>query len=352
MSNDHEAARRGAAPHPANADPAFAWAEARLARRGGAEAVTWSALPAQASHRRFYRATFPPSAAGEPAVAPGSAILMASPPALEQNTQFARLAPLFRQAGIGVPQIHAFAEEEGWFLLEDLGDRHLDEVYATPARNTALDSALETLHALQAVRDPAVPPYTAARFRDELVIFTEWFVEGFLAAAPEVGITADAFGLLVGATQSQVQCCVHRDYHCRNLLLRSDGRIGVVDFQDALMGPAAYDLASLLRDCYYVFSEAEVARWRDRYLARTGLPLDPAVFPRDLDLTAVQRQLKAIGIFARLWLRDDKRTHLQWIEPVLARVIALAAAYAELAPLAAWLRKLQPAAANRLAGIG
>jgi N-acetylmuramate 1-kinase len=173
-------------------------------------------------------------------------------------------------------------------------------------------------------------------------------VEGLLAETPDPAVTGDVFGLLVENTQAQPQCCVHRDWHCRNLLLRADGSLGVVDFQDALLGPAAYDLASLLRDCYYTFDEAEIARWRDAFLARTPLPIDPARFPRQLDLTAVQRQLKAVGIFARLRQRDGKSTHLQWILPVLERLIAVAERYPDLVPLAAWLRRLQPLAARRL----
>jgi aminoglycoside/choline kinase family phosphotransferase len=351
MPDDQQTAASGGEFHEPRENPAFAWAEARLAALGAPSLPIWAPLPEHASHRRFYRGAFPTDRARSRWGPTESVILMTSPPALEQNVQFARLAALFRAAGIGVPEVHAHAEAEGWFLLEDLGDRHFDQVYATPERDLALAGALSTLHTLQTVSDPAIPPYTATRFHDELRIFTDWFVQGLLAESPDRAVTADTFGLLVGITQSQLQCCVHRDYHCQNLLLRSDGTIGVVDFQDALVGPASYDLASLLRDCYYRFDEPEIARWRERYLATSALPLDPQAFRRELDLTAVQRQLKAIGIFARLWLRDGKRTHLQWIMPVLARLIDVCAGYPEIAPLAAWLRQLQQPAAQKLAGL-
>jgi len=323
---------------PWQTSPALVWAEHVLAR---AAPLRWSALPVEASHRRFYRGTF---AAGMPA----SVILMTSPPELENNGQFLRLAEVFAARGIGVPAVHARDEAAGWFVLEDLGVRHFADAYETADRARALAGALETLVVLQAVDDPAVPPYTAGRFRDELTIFTDWFAGGLLGLPRIPGWLDDVFGLLVENTQTQPQCCVHRDFHSRNLLLCDDGRVGVVDFQDALVGPAGYDLASLLRDCYYVFSETEVQRWTAAYLARAALPLNPDRFPRQLDLTAVQRQLKAIGIFARLWQRDGKRTHLPWILPVLGRLAALCGRYPELVPLAGWLNELEPQAARVL----
>jgi hypothetical protein len=319
----------------------FAWAELRIAELGSRGAPAWAALPAEASHRRFYRAATPGGL-------PRSFILMTSPPALEQNAQFLRLARLFRARGVGVPEVYAVDETEGWFLLEDLGTRHLADVYPTADREHALAGALEALLELQSIDDPAIPPYTTARFTDELGIFTQWFVEGLVGESPDRAVCDEAFGLLIENVQVQPQCCVHRDWHCRNLLLRPDGGIGVVDFQDALTGPAAYDLASLLRDCYHVFDEAEIDRWRNAYVARSPLAIDAAAFARQLDLTAVQRQLKAVGIFARLQLRDGKSTHLRWTLPVLARLVTVSARYADLAPLARWLTTLEPLAARRL----
>jgi aminoglycoside/choline kinase family phosphotransferase len=331
--------------------PLRAWAEARLAeldvrapagadRRSPAQ---WTALPVEASHRRFYRLGL-----NQTPTEPSRYILMASPPALENNDQFARLARLFGAHGIGVPAIYAQDAAQGYFLLEDLGNRHFADLYQTADEETALAGALETLLRLQTLDDPAIPPYSAARFADELQIFSDWFVEGLLAETLRRDLVEDSFGVLVDSTRSQPQCCVHRDFHCRNLLLRADGRVGVVDFQDALKGPASYDLASLLRDCYHHFDEATIARWRDAYVARSPLDIDAAAFPRQFDLTALQRQLKAIGIFARLARRDGKTSHLPWIVPVLTRVIEVAARYPELGALTGYLQHLLPRAARKL----
>ncbi|TNF82742.1 MAG: hypothetical protein EP301_11735 [Gammaproteobacteria bacterium] len=308
-------------------DQAFLWARSQ---RPGFEAATLSTLRAEASFRSFYRLE----------AAAGSMVLMVSPPEKEQNEQFEQLARVFGAAGIPVPKVLAAERTAGWFLLTDLGTRELAEAYGTASEADAIEAALATLIELQAVQDPAIPPYTTDRFRDELGIFREWFAAAFLRSPlpPNLG---PVFELLVERMPAQLQCCVHRDYHCRNLLFDPDtGKLGVVDFQDALMGPVSYDLASLLHDCYHTFSDRDVARWQDWYLAHTPLPLDPETFAEDMTLTAVQRQLKAVGIFARLKLRDGKTTHLDHILPVLQNLLGLAIALPALAPLADWLSNL------------
>lgn len=309
-------------------DQAISWAKSALPALAGAAVTT---LRAEASFRAFYR--LQPDAEA-------SVVLMVSPPEREQNKQFERLAEVFGAAGIPVPRTLAADREAGWYLLTDLGSRELADAYGTSAERAGIEAALTTLIDIQAVRDDAIPPYATARFADELQIFSDWFANGLLGRALPAAI-GPVFDHLVARMPGQPQCCVHRDYHCRNLLFDpASGQLGVVDFQDALIGPAAYDLASLLHDCYHRFSEADVAHWRDWYLARTPLPLEPETFAEDLTLTAVQRQLKAVGIFARLKLRDGRATHLDHIPPVLESLVALTAPLPALAPLAAWLTEL------------
>jgi aminoglycoside/choline kinase family phosphotransferase len=259
---------------------------------------------------------------------------------LDVYSDMTQLAAVFGKAGIPVPSILAADRARGWFLLTDLGCRELAQAYDTPAEAMAIETALATLLRLQAVSDPAVPPYTQERFTDELGIFADWFAAAFLGVQLPAAITP-VFRLLVERMPAQAQCCVHRDYHCRNLLFDPDsGELGVVDFQDALMGPASYDLASLLHDCYHDFSDAAIERWRNWYLEHSPLPLNPETFALDVTLTAIQRQLKAVGIFVRLRLRDGKTTHLEHVLPVLDSISRLAAPLPQLAPLADWLATL------------
>lgn len=324
--------------------PLQAWAEGAIRSLfGPGRAGAWQPLAVEASHRRFYRIRWQGADGGE-----RSLVAMTSPPDKENNDQFLLMAELLAAHAIGVPQILGAERGRGWFLMTDLGDTHLADVYRHAGPGAVLPQVLATLHRLQTVSDPRIPPYTEQRLRDELGIYTEWLL-GALLEVPSPTALEAVFERLLDAVQGQPVCCVHRDYHCRNLMVGDQGQVGVVDFQDALMGSATYDLASLLRDCYYRFPESEVARWRDAYLAGTELPVDRARFARDLDLTALQRQLKAVGIFSRLHLRDGRASHLPHIVPVLERIGALAAGYPDLTPLAEHVQAILPAARRRLA---
>lgn len=306
---------------------AFHWARSQLS---GFETAAISTLRAEASFRSFYRLS----------VADESVVLMVSPPEKEQNDQFERLAGIFAAAGISVPAVLTADRVNGWYLLTDLGARELADAYGSATESAGIEAAITTLIKLQAVQDPAIPPYSSDRFRDELGIFSEWFATALLDSPVPVRIEP-LFEALVERMPTQLQCCVHRDFHCRNLLFDPvTSKLGVVDFQDALVGPVSYDLASLLHDCYHTFSDQDVGRWRTWYLQHTPLPLDPEVFAEDMTLTAIQRQLKAVGIFARLMLRDGKPTHLGHIVPVLESISRLANRLPTLAPLADWLAGL------------
>jgi len=327
--------------HNVSVETTFArWISAALERLGCANTFAQQPLKVEASFRHFYRV----SPHGRGVLSGISYVAMHSPPKHENNAQFTKLAEVFHSYDIPVPAICAADASRGYFLLTDLGTRHLIDAYAEHDADAALTAAIETLVRIQAVRHPAITPYEIERFRDELEIFREWFVEGLLSVPFPGSQLYPAFDALIEATQDQPQCCVHRDYHCRNLLYAADGQFGVVDFQDALVGPVSYDLASLLRDCYHHFSESEIAHWRNHYLARTQFELDAQRFSELLDFSAVQRLLKAIGIFSRLHLRDAKPSHLPVILPVLDRLIEVTDRYRVLHPLAGWLRDVRPRA--------
>lgn len=308
-------------------------------RRPHPARLRFEPLPVEASTRRFFR------------VHGGAAtyVAMHAPPATEDNPRFVALARAFRAGGLCTPQVYAFDERRGYLLVEDLGRRNFETAYAEGAADAALDAALRALVLLQALPAGDIPPYTETRFAAELDLFANWLIGRLLGTVPPP-FFAQVRELLVDATQSMPQRPLHRDYHCRNLLWRDDGTVGVLDFQDALIGPVTYDVASLLRDCYHAFDEADVAKWRTRYLRLAGLGIDERRFAHAFDLTALQRQLKAVGIFARLWLRDQRRSHLRDIVPVLRRIATVSRGYPETADLADWLdAEVVPQAARRLA---
>ena len=149
--------------------------------------------------------------------------------------------------------------------------------------------------------------------------------------------------MLINSALDQPRVCVHRDYHSRNLMFLTDDSPGIIDFQDAVIGPITYDLVSLLRDCYISWSPELIERWRNDYYQRlVGLDLiavSPEQFKRWFDLMGLQRHLKAIGIFSRLHLRDGKSTYLNDIPRTLTYVLAVCADYPELSAFSDFLQE-------------
>ena len=287
-------------------------------------------LPVEASGRRFYRTTL-----GERSV-----VVMDAPPDTEDNAHFVALSNCFRHAEVSVPEVLVSDLERGFLLVEDFGDNLLEQTYGLGQDNKVLDLALAMLVRIQGISDPIIPAYTAERFSAELGIFRKWVLQDL------IGVSTlpfdDVIDFLVRTCDTQPKVTIHRDFHCRNLLLKSDGTIGAVDFQDALVGPISYDLASILYDCYYQFSDATIATSIARYLQLAGEAGHSTTnsekdFTRTLEITAVQRQLKAVGIFARLKLKQDRASHLENIGPVMRRICKLMTKHPELAECAEWL---------------
>ncbi len=289
-------------------------------------------LAEAASFRRFYRLQMDN----------GTAIAMLAAPPREDAARFVRLAHLFRRANVPVPRILAHDATRGFALMEDLGRRRLEDAYREGREDQAVSEAIAHLHTLQRLQPALFPTYTATRMTDELELFRVWYVQGRRRLPMYPGwrkLTAD----LVQRVANQPTAVVHRDYHCQNLMLDGAGRFGVVDFQDALAGPALYDLASLLHDCYHHFADEDIDRFLGMYLEHAPFAFDNARLL--LDLTGLQRQLKALGIFARLSLRDGKDTHLPYIAPVLHHAARTAKRYPWLSDFGGWLTELAEAEA-------
>ncbi|NOX51816.1 MAG: phosphotransferase, partial [Gammaproteobacteria bacterium] len=199
-------------------------------------------LRVEASHRSFYRLV----------TQSGSWVLMVSPPELEKNDQFLRIAKLFSSHHLPVPTQISHDTALGCFLMNDLGETHLAQTYTTPAQPAAMTTAINAIHDIAVIQHPDLPNYSQTQFFNELDLFNQWFLQGLLQTNPAREDYAESFQRLVAAAQEQPQGCIHMDYHSRNLLY-NEGTLGIVDFQDARRGPRLYDIASLLHDCYYEF---------------------------------------------------------------------------------------------------
>jgi aminoglycoside/choline kinase family phosphotransferase len=260
-----------------------------------------------------------------------------------------RVAALLHEAGVNAPAVLAEDLAHGFLLLTDLGTRmYQDALDAASAHGLYLD-AIDSLVLWQAsTRAGVLPPYDEAKLAFELSLFPDWYVARHLGQALDAAqqaTLAATFRTILANNLAQPQVFVHRDYHSRNLMV-CEPNPGVLDFQDAVTGPITYDLVSLLRDAYVEWDEERQLDWAIRYWERArkaGLPVhdDFSLFWRDFEWMGAQRQLKVLGIFARLYHRDGKDVYLQHMPRVMRYLRGAARRYNELAPLARLLDTLE-----------
>jgi aminoglycoside/choline kinase family phosphotransferase len=289
-----------------------------------------------ASFRRYFRIKAPQ----------GHFIVMDAPPPQENTEPFIRIAGLLARSEVNVPTIFQQNPGDGFLLLEDFGSQcFLDQLN----EHTAADlyqSAFDSLFKLQ-TNTPQIgsglPGYDEPLLKRELAIFDDWFLEQSLDITMPEQLRNTVHEILIASALEQPTTCVHRDYHSRNLMVLKADSPGVIDFQDAVIGPITYDLVSLLRDCYIAWPEQQVDQWMTRYyhrLLQAGLvDCDQPRFKRWFDLMGMQRHLKAIGIFSRLHIRDNKPGYLKDIPRTLNYVTAVCAGYPELADFSRFLRE-------------
>lgn len=297
---------------------------------------------ADASFRRYFRATL---ADGR------SYVAMDAPPDKEDCRPYVRIAGLLRAAGVHAPEIHAQDLAQGFLLLEDLGSRTYLESLTESNPAVLYAAATESLLRWQLASRPGeLPDYDRTLLERELQLFPDWYLARHLSrtlAAADAQVLRQAFDLILANNLAQPRVYVHRDYHSRNLMT-GEPLPGVLDFQDAVYGPVTYDLVSLLRDAYVRWDEERVLDWAVRYwekARRAQLPVaaDFADFYRDFEWMGVQRQLKVVGIFARLRHRDGKERYLADIPRVLDYLLAACRRYRELNPLALLVERVQTA---------
>jgi aminoglycoside/choline kinase family phosphotransferase len=286
-------------------------------------------------------------------VRPGSTIVMDSPPDKEDVRPWLRIREMLDTGGVRVPNILSIDVLNGFLLLEDLGiDTYLQAIEAGNA-DALFDGALTQLLKLQALTPPAdFPVYDEASLMRELHLFDEWFVGKHLSVVLDRNGQTSLeliYQQLTEAALAQPRVLVHRDFMPRNLMPASNGP-AVLDFQDAVIGPIAYDVVSLFKDAFLSWPQSSVDGWLDRYHERAvqaGLPVPPlAQFRRDADWIGVQRHLKVIGVFARLRHRDGKPKYLQDVPRFFDYLDGVLPRYPEFAPLQALINdRIKPAMA-------
>jgi aminoglycoside/choline kinase family phosphotransferase len=301
---------------------------------------------ADASFRRYFRLTRDAD----------SYIVMDAPPGKEDLGPFLKVARLLLEMGLNVPVILAQDTARGYLLLSDLGQRqYLDELAAAGAADRLYADALAALRRMQTsdnLQARALPHYSRELLMREMELLPQWFLDKHLQLQlvdSERQMLRELFDALAGAALSQPAAFVHRDFHSRNLLLTPAENPGIIDFQDAVWGPVTYDLVSLLKDCYIAWPAQRVRDWalgyREQLLAQQfALGADQALFIRWFDLLGLQRHIKVLGIFARLFYRDGKQQYLKDLPRVLDYTRETAQLYPETAAFAKFIEQRVDAA--------
>lgn len=287
---------------------------------------------ADASFRRYFRLS-----SGEQ-----SWVIMDAPPDKEDCEPFVRIARLIESVGVHAPHIFKYNPEQGFMQLADLGSTaYLDRLNAESVDALYLD-AMIAISKMQTI-EAELPAYDEQLLKFEMSLFRDWYLGKHLGIeldARHESIWQGTVQRLTDSALQQQQVFVHRDYHSRNLMLLDDNNPGVIDFQDAVIGPASYDLVSLIKDCYIAWPREKQLAWVDLFLQHTDLQLPRETFIKQLDLMGMQRHLKAIGIFARLNHRDGKPGYLNDIPRTLAYVVDVCSRYDELHAFAGLIKDI------------
>ena len=270
-------------------------------------------------------------------------IVMDAPPEHEPLDAFIQVDLLLSTAGLNVPKILEKNIAEGFLLLNDLGSKtYLAELNNQTADRLYQDATRALVQMQLASKPDVLPNYDQALLQRELDLFPEWYLRkhlNFELSDLQQTQLNKAFELIIENNLAQVRVYVHRDYHSRNLMVTEKNNPGVIDFQDAVYGPITYDASSLWRDAYIAWPEERVIDWVIQFWeegrkVRLPMPDDFGQFYRDFEWMGLQRHLKILGIFARLFHRDGKDAYLKDIPLVLEYAIATANRYIELKPLA------------------
>ncbi len=257
-------------------------------------------------------------------------VLMDAPPAKERLEPVIDVAARLGAGAVPVPAILAEDRDRGFLVLEDLGDTLLKELLTPESAAHWFPPLLQLLHRLgEDISFDGLPAYDRIRLQEELELFPDWYLgrhKGIRLSCSQLDLWEDLATRLILSAEAQPQVFVHRDFHSCNLLVGPGDRLAVIDFQDAVRGPLSYDLASLLWDRYIPWPRTRLEGWMESFRAEVVPDRSPERWIREVDWMGVQRNLKIVGIFARLAYRDGKTAYLdliprfwQYLQDVLPR---------------------------------
>lgn len=311
------------------------------------DALQLDALAGDAGFRRYFRVNTKPSL-----------IAVNSPPTKEKNPEYVRLSLFLQAQGLFTPKIYAVNYQHGYMLLEDFGAKLFSQQLEIDTPSQLYNQAEKELLKIQQAtsKAPCIPLHDAIKMSEELALFEQWFLNNMLdyqPSADEKILLDDFFKFLISNAEQQPQVLIHADYHSRNLMMLDQHKLGVIDFQDAMLGAITYDLVSLLKDCYVCRPESWVearALAYKQHLESAGLldSIDDSEFLQWFDLMGMQRHIKVLGIFSRLALRDSKDGYLKDIALVVHYCLEASNKYPQAAKFNNWFKeKILPVLAQQ-----
>lgn len=285
-------------------------------------------LKGDASFRRYFRIETPNQ----------TFILMDAPPTKECSKTFIQIATLLHENHIHAPHIYQKNLDQGLLLLEDFGDDDLLSFLTPHNAELYYHIAIDIICALQRGHLPSkftIPRFDKTLMMNELMLFQDWFLKKLLdyhPTAAEENILQTVFQYLISRILKQPYVLTHRDFHSRNLMRLSDNALGVLDFQDMVIGPMTYDIVSLLKDAYITWPHEQQKKWfryfYQQQIAHHMLPNQTyEALWQDFELVGLQRHIKVVGIFARLFKRDGKMAYLKDIPRVMDYIVEVSPRY-------------------------
>ncbi len=295
---------------------------------------TLTVASADASFRKYYRLR----------EAQKSVIVMDSSLELESLSSFLDVTRRLLDAGVKAPRILEQNEELGYLILEDFGERQLLDVLEASNFKRHYSNAIDEIVKMQDASTLGLPLYNKAFLHFEMDLMQEWYLEKKLKLTllqSQKEIIIKSLDSISEVVLSQPQgLFVHRDYHSRNIMLTQKDEIGVIDYQDAMSGAITYDLVSLLKDCYIAFTREDIEKLALIFRDKKCPEVSDAIFLKWFDFMGLQRHIKVLGVFSRLYLRDGKDGYLKDIPLVLKYTLETASRYEETQALAKLLKEL------------
>jgi aminoglycoside/choline kinase family phosphotransferase len=296
------------------------------------EDFTLNDVSADASFRRYYRIK----------TSEKSLILMDAPPDKESISNYLKIGVEMVNQGINAPKIFYKNQKLGFILMEDFGDKTFLKEFSLKGLKDLYIRAIDNIINMQLLlKINNLEQYTEEKLYTEICLFNEWYLDKYKKinlSSKEIADLEIIFKKVISDNVAQNQCFVHRDYHSRNLMVLENNDLGILDFQDAVLGPMTYDLVSLLKDAYIELAEEDVIDlainfWEkavEKNLFQKG---DFSDFFMQYELMGVQRHLKVLGIFSRLSIRDHKNNYLEDIPLVEKYLLKASERYQFLSPL-------------------